>query len=353
VSGEVTTGATLKDVAERAGVHPGTASRALNPVTQGLVSEATVRRVQAAAKALAYRPNSIARGLKTNRTMTVGIVVPDLSNPVFAPMVRGAAEVLTQAGYSSVIADTDNDAAKEVEAFDMLRSRQVDGLLVASARRDDDAVRALAEGGVPTVLLNRRTDRSTLPCVTGDDVSGMEQAVRHLRSLGHERIGYLSGPTSLSTGLERSRAFRQFMHELGGELDPALTEECVRYAVEEGVRTGRLLLDRARPTAIIAGNDQIAVGLLDVLQERGLRCPQDISVVGYNDMPFVDRLSPPLTTVHVPHSAVGGEAGRILLRWLQDGASGSTTISLGVDLVVRGSTAPVRTPQDREDGLAR
>ncbi|WP_225753084.1 LacI family DNA-binding transcriptional regulator [Actinotalea sp. Marseille-Q4924] len=342
MASEVTTGATLKDVAERAGVHPGTASRALNPVTQGLVSEATVRRVHAAAKALAYRPNSIARGLKTNRTMTVGIVVPDLSNPVFAPMVRGAAEVLTNAGYSSVIADTDNDPAKEAEAFDTLRSRQVDGLLVASARRDDAAVRSLVEGGVPTVLLNRRTDRTALPCVMGDDTSGMEQAVRHLRALGHERIGYLSGPTALSTGLERARAFRQLMLELGGDLDPSLTEECMTYSVEEGTRTGRLLLDRARPTAIIAGNDQIAVGLLGVLEERRLRCPEDVSVVGYNDMPFVDKLSPPLTTVHVPHSAIGAEASRILLRWLQDGVPGSTTISLGVELVVRGSTSPVR-----------
>ncbi|EYR64089.1 LacI family transcriptional regulator [Actinotalea ferrariae CF5-4] len=341
MSGDVATGATLKDVAERAGVHPGTASRALNPLTQGLVSEATVRRVQAAAKALAYRPNSIARGLKTNRTMTVGIVVPDLSNPVFAPMVRGAAAVLTQAGYSSVIADTDNDPVKEAEAFDTLRSRQVDGLLVASARREDAAVRALADAGVPTVLLNRRTDRTTLPCVMGDDVWGMEQAVRHLRALGHTRIGHLSGPVTMSTGVERARAFRQFMLELGGDLDPELLEECVTYSVGEGARTGRLLLDRARPTAIIAGNDQIAVGLLDVLEERGLRCPEDVSVVGYNDMPFVDKLSPPLTTVHVPHSAIGAEGSRILLRWLRDGASATTTLSLGVDLVARGSTAPV------------
>jgi LacI family transcriptional regulator len=336
-------GATLKDVAERAGVHAGTASRALNPLTQGLVSEATVRRVQAAAKELAYRPNSIARGLKTNRTMTVGIVVPDLSNPVFAPMVRSASEVLARAGYTSLIADTDNDADRETEAFDMLRSRQADGLLVASARRDDGAVQELADRGVPTVLFNRRTERTILPTVVGDDASGVEQAIRHLRGLGHTRIGHLAGPTGLSTGRYRSRAFHQFMHELGGELDPALTEECRTYSVDEGVRTGRILLDRARPTAVLAGNDQIAVGLLDVMRERGLSAPGDISVVGYNDMPFVDKLTPPLTTVHVPHEQVGSEAARILLRWFADGTVAPTTISLGVELAVRGSTAPPRS----------
>lgn len=341
---EPAVGATLKDVAKRAGVHPGTASRALNPQTRGLVSEATVRRVQAAAKALAYRPNSIARGLRTNRTMMVGIVVPDLSNPVFSPMVRGAADVLDRAGYTSVIADTDNDPTKEAEAFDRLRARQIDGLLVASARRDDDAVRGLADSGVPTVLLNRRAERTSLPSVTSDDESGIEEAVRHLRSLGHVRIAHLSGPTALSTGLERARAFRQVMHEQGGVLDPQLFEECRTYSVEEGARTARALLDRVMPTAVIAGNDQIAIGLIGVLQERGLRCPEDVSVIGYNDMPFVDRFSPPLTTVHVPFGEIGAEAGRILLRWMQDGVKGSTTISLGVDLVIRGSTMAVREP---------
>ncbi|NLY95720.1 MAG: LacI family transcriptional regulator, partial [Myxococcales bacterium] len=127
--------ATLKDVAERAGVHPGTASRALNPATQGLVSEATVRAVQQAAKALNYRPNPMARGLKTNKTMMVGIVVPDLSNPLFPPIVRGAEEVLSRGGYTSIIADTDNDARREVDSIAALRARQVDGLLVASAHR--------------------------------------------------------------------------------------------------------------------------------------------------------------------------------------------------------------------------
>ena len=334
--------ATLKDVALRAGVHAGTASRALNPATQGLVSEATVRAVQQAAKALNYRPNSMARGLKTNKTFMVGIVVPDLSNPLFPPIVRGAEEVLSRAGYTSIIADTDNDQDREVESIAAMRARQVDGLLVASARREDFAVTSAVNQGVPLVLVNRRADDVAIPTVASDDRSGIEQAVRHLVGLGHVRIAHLPGPGWLSTGFERARAFRHYMTELGGDLAPALTVECLTYSVDEGVRAARELLDGAQPTAIVAGNDQIAVGVLDVLRERGLRCPDDVSVVGYNDMTFMDKLSPPLTTVRVPHAAMGAEAAQLLLRWLTEGPPGPSVMTLPVELVVRGSTSVPR-----------
>ncbi|NLF04748.1 MAG: LacI family transcriptional regulator [Actinomycetales bacterium] len=338
---------TLRDVAERAGVHPGTASRALNPETQDLVSEATVRKVQHAAKVLAYRPNPMARGLKTNRSTMVAIVVPDLSNPLFPPIVRGAEVELSRAGYTSIIADTDNEAGRELAAFAALRARQVDGLLVASARRDDPAIAELFEQGVPAVLINRRSDGVALPAVTGDDERGIELAIAHLRELGHTAIAHLSGPRELSTGLSRQRTFRQVIAETGCDTSPDLVVECETYSVEAGAEGMHELLERARPTAVLAGNDQIAVGAIDALRERGLRCPEDVSVVGFNDMPFVDKLSPPLTTVRVPHAEVGAEAARILVRWMTRGEAASATTALPVELVVRGSTgrAPVRTAQ--------
>jgi LacI family transcriptional regulator len=335
---------TLKDVATRAGVHPGTASRALNPETRSMVNEATVRKVQQAAKALSYSPNPMARGLKTNRTMMVGVIVPDLTNALFPPIVRGAEEVLTPSGYLTVVAETDNDAVRERAMFDALQARQVDGLIVASAHRQDPTVQEAAERGVPVVLVNRRDDGAPLPVVLGDDVSGIEQAVRHLVDLGHRRIGHLAGPADLSTGHLRTRAFRQCMDELGADLDPTLSVVCRTYSEEEGANAARQLLDgaRVRPTAIVAGNDQIAVGLYDVLRERGLTVPDDVSVVGYNDMPYVDRLSPPLTTVRVPHAEMGAEAARMLLRRLLGQSSEVRTVSLPVELIVRGSTAAPR-----------
>ena len=332
--------ATLKDVAERAGVHPGTASRALNPQTQALVSEATVRRVLQAAKSLDYRPNPMARGLKTNRTTMVGIIVPDLSNPLFPPIVRGAEVELSRAGYTTIIADTDNDPDREATALAALRARQVDGLLIASARREDEAIEEMFHQGLPMVLINRRAEKITLPAVTGDDQYGIELAVRHLHDLGHRVIAHLSGPTDMSTGLSRARAFRQVTAELGCDTAPGLVVECGTYSVEEGARAAGQLFDSERPTAVVAGNDQIAVGAIDALRERGLRCPEDVSVVGFNDMPFVDKLSPPLTTVRVPHTDVGAEAARILLRWMVQRVASSSTTTLPVELVVRGSTAP-------------
>ncbi|MDQ2623921.1 MAG: LacI family transcriptional regulator [Actinomycetota bacterium] len=331
---------TLRDVAEQAGVHPGTASRALNPETQGLVSDVTVRRVQQAAKALAYRPNPMARGLKTNRSTMVAIVVPDLSNPLFPPIVRGAEVELSRAGYTSIIADTDNEPERERTALAALQARQVDGLLIGSARREDGAIRELFEQGVPAVLINRRSDDVALPAVTGDDQRGIELAIAHLRGLGHSVIAHLSGPRELSTGLSRQRTFRQVIAETGGDVSDDLVVECRTYSVEAGAEAMRSLLDHARPTAVLAGNDQIAVGAIEALRERGLRCPEDVSVVGFNDMPFVDKLSPPLTTIRVPHAEVGAEAARILVRWMTRGEWTSSTTTLPVELVVRGSTAP-------------
>ncbi len=332
---------TLRDVAERAGVHPGTASRALNPETRSLVSEATVRRVLQAAKALDYRPNPMARGLKTNRTTMVGVLVPDLSNPLFPPIVRGAEVELSRAGYTTIIADTDNDPEREAAALNALRARQVDGLLVGSARREDEAIAELFAQGMPMVLINRRSEDVPLPAVTGDDAYGVELAVRHLRELGHTAIAHVAGPGDMSTGVQRARSFRQAVSELGAAGSADLVVECATYSIDEGARATHELLGRASVTAIVAGNDQIAVGAIEALRARGLECPRDVSVVGFNDMPFVDKLSPPLTTVRVPHADVGAEAARLLVRWMAEGVAATTTTTLPVELVVRGSTAPL------------
>lgn len=333
---------TLKMVADRAGVHTGTASRALNPATRDLVNEVTRQKVRRAASALSYQPNRMAQGLKTNRTMMVGIIVPDLTNPLFPPIVRGAEAELARSGYIALMADTDNNLDRERERLEALQARQVDGLIVASAHRNDSAVQKTAQGGTPMVLINRRVDQWSLPVVMGDDANGVEQAVRHLTDLGHKTIGHLAGPSDVSTGHSRTRAFKAAMADFGHDLAANLTVECNTYSVEEGARSARVLLDQAHPSAVLAGNDQLAVGLLDVLRERGLQCPDDVSVVGFNDMPFVDKLSPSLTTIRVPHGQIGTESARILLREMTEDSTEVNTISLGVSLQARGSTGPPR-----------
>src|SRR5689334_3101660 len=199
---------TLRDVAQLAGVHPATASRALNPQTRPLVNADTARKVLRAAESIGYQPNPIARSLKTARSSTVGLVIPDLTNPLFPPIVRGIEDVLTTARYSAWIVNTDNDPAREETAIESLRSRQVEGLIIATARREHPLLVRLHEAGVKMVLVNRRVDGLELPSVTADDNAGVQMAVSHLAGLGHTRIAHLAGPQGTSTGVARARAFR-------------------------------------------------------------------------------------------------------------------------------------------------
>jgi LacI family transcriptional regulator len=332
---------TLREVAEAAGVHAGTASRALNPETRGLVNEATAARVLRAADELGYRPNPIARGLKTNRSYTVGVLIPDLMNPLFPPIVRGIQDRLEHAGYTPLIANTDNDPERERVDFERLRARQVDGFIAATARRDDDLLIDVAVIGTPVVLVNRRLERGGLPAVVGDDGGGVRLAVEHLADLGHRRIAYLAGPQHVSTGYLRYEGFVEAMRDRGLPLDADLTLFGDAFTEAEGLRLCRKLLDGGTPpTAIVAGNDLVALGCYDVFEERGIRCPDQISVVGFNDMPFADHFDPPLTTLRIPHYEIGARAAELLLELRGDGHAAASQIQLPAELVVRASTAP-------------
>jgi LacI family transcriptional regulator len=330
-------------VAEAAGVHAATASRALNPATRGLVNAETARRVMKVAEQLGYRPNPIARGLKTAKSGTVGIVLPDLTNPLFPPIVRGIEEVLEPAGYSGLIVNTDNDAAREEMQIEHLRSRQVEGLIVATARVDHPLMAQLQREGVVMVMVNRRPEGVDVPSITPDDAAGVELAIRHLAELGHTRIAHVAGPQTTSTGVSRARAFHSTVQYLGLDDDPALVTTATHWSEDAGADGLRGLLDAGVDfTAVFAGNDLIALGCYDVFNERGLACPDDVSVVGFNDMPFLDKLRPPLTTIAIPHQQIGAEAARLLLDAIADPTRPARSVLLPLSLVVRGSTAPPR-----------
>jgi LacI family transcriptional regulator len=347
---------TLRDVAARAGVHPATASRALNPGTRILVSEDTARKVLDAAAALGYSPNPVARSLRTRRSHTVGVLIPDLNNPLFPPIVRGLEDRLATAGYVALIGNTDSDDQRERMVFDQMRARHVDGLAVATARLHHPLLAEAARAELPVVLINRLAQDYSFPSVSVDNERGVQMAVSHLAGLGHHRIAHIAGPQELSTGLSRYRGFVTAMEAGGLTVDPDLIVFAKAFTVEEGVRCGRLLLDRragragpagpagpAGCTAIAAGNDMLAVGCYSALDEAGLTCPDDISVVGFNDMPFIDRLRPPLTTIRFPHYQVGTEAAQLLLERIADHAAPVKVLYLAPELVIRGSTAPPRS----------
>jgi LacI family transcriptional regulator len=334
---------TLRDVAEAAGVHAATVSRALNPDTRRMVNAETALRVLRAAETLGYRPNPIARSLKTAKSGTVGLVLPDLTNPLFPPIVRGVEDVLTPAGFSALIVNTDNDSGREEALVTSLLWRQVEGLIVATALLDHPLLHRLQAQGTQMVLVNRRTEGLAVPSVAPDDAAGIELAMAHLAELGHRRVLHLAGPRSTSTGRIRARAYQDCVRAHGLVEDPRLLEDCDHWNEDAGAAAMRRVLDAGVEfTAVVAGNDLIALGCYDVFAERGIDCPADVSVVGFNDMPYVDKLHPPLTTVAIPHYEVGAEAGRLLLDAIDTPGRVPRSILLPLSLAVRGSTAPAR-----------
>jgi LacI family transcriptional regulator len=334
---------TLRDVARVAGVHPATVSRALNEETRALVNEETARRVLKAADELGYQPNPIARGLKTNRSYTIGVLIPDLTNPLFPPILRGIEDRLETAGYTPLIANTDNDPERELLDSQTMRARQVDGIIAATARRDHRLHDALLEAGIELVLVNRRQAELPVSSATADDRMGMRLSVEHLLSLGHTRIAHLAGPLDYSTGLDRHESFHDTMRAAGLGPDPELVLVAEAFTESEGARLcGQLMADGRHFTAVAAANDLLALGCYDVFAERDISCPDDVSVVGFNDMPFLDKMRPPLTTIAIPHHQIGAEAARLLLDAIAEPNRPARSVLLPLSLVVRGSTAPPR-----------
>jgi LacI family transcriptional regulator len=335
--------ATLSDVARLAGVHTSTASRALHEETRTKVSPATVMAVLDAARRLNYRPNSLARGLKMSRTFTVGMLIPDLTNPLFPPIVRGIEDRLHESGWTLILANTDNDDDKERSHLDAMLARRVDGLILATARRSYPLLTEITATGMPTVLVNRTTDEQTVPAVLGDDHFGIGQAVRHLAGLGHTKIAHLGGTQAVSTGLVRYHSFVSWMHSEGLDPDPSRIAFARWFREDQGAEAFGLLLDSGADfTAVICGNDMIALGVYHVMRERGLKCPDDISVVGYNDTTFNDSLSPPLTSVRIGHYGIGYRAAELLVAAIERPGAPPADVQLKPELVVRGSTAPPR-----------
>lgn len=331
---------TLRDVARRVGVHPSTVSRVLNPATRALITDDVARRVERAAAALGYRLNPIAYGLKTNRSRTIGVLVPDITNPVFPPILRGVEDALAEAGYTAILANTDNDAARERAVLENMLARRVDGLILATARRRDPVIERCVAEDVPLVLINRTVDSGAASSVIDDDAFGMSLVVRHLVERGHTRIAHLAGPLTLSTGNTRHRAFLAALKAGRLRSDPRHVVECGAFSEGEGKRGFLELWRRDRSfTAVAAANDLLALGCYDAARELGLRVPEDVAVTGFNDMPFVDKLHPPLTTVRIPHYQMGAQAARTLLARLHDRDAPVEHVTLRPELVVRGSTA--------------
>jgi len=332
---------TIRDVAAQAKVNISTVSRALNPEARHLISDEAVVRVIEAARALGYRQNKLASALTSGRSHVVGVLLPDIENAVFPPIVRGIEERLAQEGYAVLIANAAGTPADRERVLEQMFERQVDGLVVATASRDDQVVRRCILEHVPVVLVNRSEDHRLASEVVNDDFYSMQMALDHLVGLGHRRIAHVAGPLSLATGHARWQGFQLAAQR--NRLTTSHMVEASEYTREAGRIACAELIKRYRATtAIVAANDLLALGCYDALAALNLHCPQDVSIVGHNDIPLVDMVNPPLTTLRIQHREMGRRAAQLLLERLAAPDAKAVRVTLAPEMVVRGSTAAPR-----------
>jgi len=324
---------TIKDVARIAQVSVTTVSHALSAKRH--VSAETAARVQAAIEFTGYVPHSAARNLQAGRSSMLGVVVPDVSDPFFGGLARGCESFADDHGYGVIISSGRNGNGRRDRHFDLLRSRSIDGLIYVAgdARRDQELVELART--YPIVLADESTDGlDGIPLISADHRRGGTLVGEHLRDLGHHEVAVVTGPRGLHSTEERLAGFTSIFPD-AIVIDGDFSEE-VGYH-----RTGRLLARDVRPTAIFASNDNTAFGVIDAVSDRGLRVPDDLSVVGFDDVGLARRSTPALTTVRQPISEIGRQAARTLIAMLS-GEDLPPTVPQQVELVVRGSTAAPR-----------
>lgn len=330
---------TITDIARHLQIHPSTVSRALNPNQSHRITPALVRKVSRLAKELGYQPNTIASALKKGKSDFIGIIIPDLQNPVFPSIIRGAQDFLENTGITALIASADNNKNYERKAIEQMRSRLVDGLIIGTARRQDPIVEECLNSQIPLVLINRITENLEVNAVLNDDHLGIRDALDHLIHLGHKNIVHIAGPQDTSTGHDRYLAFLNSLNSFNIEAPNKLIAFAEKFTADEGYRTLTQIIHSGAPfTAVVAANDELALGCLDALTNAGLTCPDDISVIGYNDMIMLDRISPPLTTVQIQHYEIGEIAAKTLTEAISNRSIPTKKIILHPKLIIRGST---------------
>jgi LacI family transcriptional regulator len=328
--------ATIRDVAREAGVSPATVSRYLNGNIE-LPAE-TAGRIDAVSKRLDYRPNLLAKRLSLGSSETIGLVTPEIANPFFAALAAAAEAEARRAGFSILLSSTGGDLEMEAASIDRLAARHVDGLLVLTNRVDDGRLRDLIDGRTDVVVLDEDVPGARVTRIFVENEAGSRDATRHLIAAGHRRIAHIGGPEQLLSTEERFAGFARAMAEAGLEVEDGL----VRFGPYErahGRDATRAILANGRPTAVFTGSDYIAIGVLEELAAHGLSVPGDLSLASFDDMPFADLLSPPITTVRQPIEALGRLGIRTLLAQIR-GEETPPIQRLPTELVIRKSVGP-------------
>lgn len=333
-------GVSIKDVAQAAGVSHSTVSRAL--AHSPLIPETTRRRVERAAKKLGYSPNAIARGLVRRQTCAIGVIVTSIADPFVAEIVRGIEQLAGDNGYRVVLGTSHNDPEREVNAVKALREWRVDSVIVASSRVGALYQPLLKEIGAPIVLINNQNQQKgrAIHSVAVDDVRGGELATQHLIALGHRVIGHLRGPAGYRAAQNRLAGYRRALKRAGILYDRALVQTGDGRA-EGGEQILRLLDHQPTPTAIFCYNDITAIGALSALKRRGIRVPRDISLVGFDDIPFALYVDPPLTTIAQPMFEMGKRAMEMALTLMNAPRARVEDVIIQGELIARASVRKI------------
>lgn len=339
---------TLHDVASKAGVTVGTASRALDPRRESMVKPATRDAIKSAAEALGYQINTAARGLRRGVSDLVGVVISDFGNPIIAPIIRGIEDVASREGFQTFVTETRGQVGGIAKALSQLSQRRAAVIVLTGVQTEDGPAvekHIQAANSIPLIFALRELENVTATSVILDDKKGGRIAGQHLLDLGHKLVAEIPGPGNASPFRYRSDGFREAISaDDTASYLTAKNDLNLPPTYETGHQLAQDLLSRhADVTGIFAHNDLMAIGAIDAVREIGLRCPEDVSVIGFDDSPLMDHINPPLTTVRLPGEEIGHRAGYQAIRAAQDSDQPSIRSKLDPRLVLRASTQPLST----------
>ncbi len=341
---------TIKDIARELGISPSTVSRALKDHPD--ISSETKKAVNALAEKLNYQPNIVALSLRQKKTNTIGVIIPELVHFFFSTVISGVEDVAYQAGYSVILAQSNESFEREKTDIKALFNSRVDGMLISLSRETNnfDHIESIISKGVPIVFYDRMYTNPNTSKVIVDDYIGAKEAVEHLIDQGYKRIAHLEGAPGLMISIDRKRGYEDALKAHGMEVKEAMIERCPEGSQEDGKRTALKLLAMANPPdAFFANNDPMAIGAMMAIKERKLRIPQDVGIVGFSNWSLGALIEPTLTTVDQPGFEMGQEAARLLIRQIEVGDKDQEpqpeTKVLKTKLIVRESsirTAPAK-----------
>lgn len=337
---------TLRDVAQYAGVSQKTVSNVINDWPY--MTDETRQKVQIAIKELGYRPSMVATSLRTGRTNTVGVMIADITNPFFGQLIHGIEDVLSSSGYGIFLANTNEDLEKESSYLEKMVRWGVDGLMLFGSRASSEFLTDLVETRIPIVSENSLAERANMTLIKIDNIYGGRMAVQHLIERGCQRIAHLGGPAQRKATDLRLVGYQEALAAAGRECDPALVKRCAP-SIRGGFQGAALLLREQHPDGIFCYNDLIAIGALVACRQFGLRVPQDVAIIGFDDIAMAALVDPALSTIRIHQVEMGRQAGRLLLERLNNTSNSIDHVTIPVELVVRRSTDPSMSATDTAD----